>query len=393
MKFWSFARTEKNPITAWWWTVDRALLAAVFVLMGTGVALVMSASPPVAERIGVSSLHFVIRHLIVLGPAIALMIGISFLSERQIWRAATFMLAASMAAMVLVLFIGAEIKGAQRWINLPGFSLQPSEFAKPGFALFSAWLMARQKENNAFPGNIIAAGIYFILISLLLLQPDLGMTMVLSMMFAAQICLAGLPLRYFFGFMAVGAMGLVLCYFALDHVQSRINRFLDPASGDNYQIERSIDAFKNGGLLGTGAGQGTMKTKIPDAHADFIFSVGAEEMGFFFVLSLLALYGFIIWRVLAHIMTSGNLFIILACGGLITLFGLQTIVHIGSALHLLPTKGMTLPFISYGGSSLLAMAFAFGVILALTRRTVRPSIFRMGMSRTSDTSVYGAPTP
>lgn len=390
MKFWSFARTEKNALTAWWWTVDRGLLGALMVLIGIGIALVMSASPPVAERIGVSSMHFVIRHIIVLVPAITLMIGLSFLSERQIWRVATFMLAASMAAMVLVLFVGAEIKGAQRWLNLPGFSLQPSEFAKPSFALFAAWLMARQKENNLFPGNIIAAGIYFILISLLLLQPDLGMTMVLSMMFAAQICLAGLPLRYFFGFMAVGAMGLVLCYFAFDHVHSRINRFLDPASGDNYQIERSIEAFKNGGLLGTGAGQGTMKTKIPDAHADFIFSVGAEEMGLFFVLALLALYGFIIWRVLHHVMTSGNLFTILACGGLITLFGLQTIVHMGSAMHLLPTKGMTLPFISYGGSSLLSMGFAFGVILALTRRTVRPSIFRMGMSRTPETSPYGS---
>ncbi len=389
MKLFSFARTERHFITEWWWTVDRALIVLILILMAIGTALVMTASPPVAERIGVSSLHFIIRHVLILAPCLMLLIGLSFLTERSIWRVATFILLGGILTMIAVLLMGEEIKGAQRWINLPGFSLQPSEFVKPAFALIAAWLMARQKEQPNFPGNIIAAGLYGVIVTLLLLQPDFGMTMVVTAMFATQILLAGLPIRYLLGFIGLATAGLIAAYATFNHVASRINSFLDPTSGDNYQIDRAREAMQNGGLWGTGPGQGVIKSRIPDAHADFIFAVGAEEMGFFFVVILLAIYGLVIWRVLNHLLNSTNLFIILSCGGLIMMFGLQTIIHIGSAMHLLPAKGMTLPFISYGGSSLLSMAFSFGVILALTRRSSKNSTTRMGMvSRGGDKKLW-----
>lgn len=384
MSFFSIARTERHLLSQWWWTVDRVLLATLMIVIGTGIVLVMAASPSVAERINVTSMHFILRHLMTLGPALVLMFGLSFMNERQIWRTATFVLTGGILAMMLVLFLGTEIKGAQRWLQLPGFSLQPSEFVKPALAVIAAWLIARQKEQPAFPGNILAGGIYFLVIILLLLQPDLGMTVVVTMIIAAQIFLAGLPFRYMVGFVCAGLLGLMLAYYSFDHVHSRIDRFLDPTRGDNYQIEQSINAFHNGGLIGTGPGQGTVKLRIPDAHADFIFSVGAEEFGLTFVFILIFLYGFIIWRGINHLMNTNNMFVILACGGLLTMFGLQALVHMGSAMHLLPTKGMTLPFMSYGGSSLLSMGFSFGIILALTRRTGKTSISRMGMSMMTD---------
>lgn len=380
MTWFSFARTERHAISTWWWTVDHTLLGALTILIAVGIALVMAASPSVAERIDVTSMHFVARHFVYLVPAIMIMIGLSFLNERQIWRVATCVLGAMFILMIFVLFIGEEIKGAQRWIHFPGFSLQPSELAKPAFAVFAAWLFAQKKENPLFPGDFLAAVVYGIMVLLLLLQPDFGMTIVTTAMFATQIFLAGLRFRYLIGFIGVCLAGIILAYFSIAHVQSRIDRFLDPASGDNYQVERSIDALKYGGALGTGPGQGVMKSRIPDAHADFIFSVGAEEYGFGFVLALLTLYSYIIWRVLYHLYATQSLFTILSCSALLMMFGLQALVHIGSAMQVLPTKGMTLPFISYGGSSLIAFGFSFGMILALTRRNRKNSAARMGLS-------------
>ncbi len=380
MTWFSFARTERHAISTWWWTVDHTLLGALTILISVGIALVMAASPSVAERIDVTSMHFVARHFIYLVPAITIMIGLSFFNERQIWRVATCVLGAMFILMIFVLFIGEEIKGAQRWIHFPGFSLQPSELAKPAFAVFAAWLFAQKKENPLFPGDFLAAVVYGIMVLLLLLQPDFGMTIVTTAMFATQIFLAGLRFRYLIGFIGVCLAGIIFAYFSIAHVQSRIDRFLDPASGDNYQVERSIDALKYGGALGTGPGQGVMKSRIPDAHADFIFSVGAEEYGFGFVLALLTLYSYIIWRVLHHLYATQSLFTILSCSALLMMFGLQALVHIGSAMQVLPTKGMTLPFISYGGSSLIAFGFSFGMILALTRRNRKNSAARMGLS-------------
>jgi len=313
-------------------------------------------------------------------PALGLLMGISMLSPRMIWRAASILFIASLAAMIVVLFHGVEIKGAQRWIHLFGFSLQPSELAKPSFAIVAAWFMSRQKENAKFPGNLIAAGLCFLTVGLLMLQPDLGMTIVVTCIWASQIFLAGFRFRILAIFSAIGAACLGCAYLFFEHVRYRVDRFFKPESGDNYQVDRSLEAFQNGGIAGTGPGQGTVKSGLPDAHADFIFSVAGEEMGLWFVLIIIAVFGFIMWRGLNRLTTSDNMFAVLAVGGLLTMFGLQALVHMGSAMNILPAKGMTLPFISYGGSSILSLGFSMGAVLALTRRQARGSVARAGMS-------------
>lgn len=318
-----------------------------------------------------------------LAPALVMLVGLSFMTRKQIRRLATLAFVGSITAMVLVLATGMEIKGAQRWIHVFGFSLQPSEFVKPAFAILAAWLMAMQKEKNNFPGNTLTAGLYFLTVALLLMQPDLGMTVIVTAIWAAQIFLAGFPFRLLAVLLVLGVLGIVMAYFSFDHVQSRIDRYLHPEAGDTYQVDLSLQAFQNGGLIGTGPGQGTIKMDLPDAHADFIFAVAAEEMGLIAVLVILGLYGFILMRGYNRLMESNDMFVVLAVGGLLTMFGLQALVHMGSSLHLLPTKGMTLPFISYGGSSLLSIGFSMGMVLALTRRKKRSGISKAGLSLVS----------
>ena len=375
-----FARTDRSFLGQWWWTVDRGMLASFLVLAVLGVVLVATASPPVAERIGLGYYHFLIRHVIILVPSLALLIGLSFFNHRYIRRLATLAFAGGVVAMIAVLMTGMEIKGAQRWIHVFGFSLQPSEFIKPAFAILAAWVMALQKEKQGFPGNSIAAGLYLLTVTLLLLQPDLGMTVIVTAIWAAQIFLAGFPFRLLAMLLVLGCVGIAAAYFSFDHVQSRIDRYLHPESGDTYQIDKSLEAFQSGGVLGAGPGQGTIKMDLPDAHADFIFAVAAEEMGLILVLVILTIYGFILLRGYNRLMDSNDMFVVLAVGGLLTMFGLQALVHMGSSLHLLPTKGMTLPFISYGGSSLLSMGFSMGVVLALTRLKNRTGISKGGLS-------------
>lgn len=348
-----------------------------------GVLLVATASPPVAERIGVEYYHFLVRHVIILVPALCFMLALSLLNQKQVRRLGTLVFCGSLAAMVLVLIIGMEIKGAQRWIHLPGFSLQPSEFVKPSFAIVSAWLMSMQKEKSNFKGNAITAVFYLVTITLLILQPDFGMAFLVTSIWAAQIFLAGFPFRLLILLLLMGVVAVLAAYSTLGHVQSRIDRYLDPTSGDNFQVEKSLEAFQSGGLFGTGPGQGTVKMNLPDAHADFIFSVAAEEMGLLAVIVIIGLYGYVLLRGYNRLMDSHNMFVVLAVGGLLTMFGFQAMVHIGSCLQLLPTKGMTLPFISYGGSSLLSMAFSMGMVLALTRTKNRSGISRSGLSMQS----------
>mgnify|MGYP000168007007 CR=1 FL=1 len=375
-----FARTNKSFLGHWWWTVDRGLITALMVLVVFGLVLITTASPPVAEHLGLGHYHFLIRHVIMLIPALGVMFFVSMLQRRQVWRLSTLAFLGSIVAMIIVLFVGMEIKGAQRWIHLFGFSLQPSEFVKPAFVLMSAWFMSLQKSKENFPGNAIAAGLYLLVVTLLLLQPDLGMTFIVTCCWASQIFLAGFPFRLLFAFGIAGIIGLVGAYFSFSHVQSRIDRFLDPDSGDTFQVTKSLEAFQNGGVLGTGPGQGSVKLNLPDAHADFIFSVAGEELGLVFILVIMLVFGFILLRGFNRLMDSDDMFVVLSVGGLLTMFGLQALVHMGSALNILPAKGMTLPFISYGGSSVISMGFTMGVVLALTRKDVRSGISRGGMS-------------
>jgi cell division protein FtsW len=371
-----FARTDQSVLGRWWWTVDRGLLAAFMALIIFGVVLVTAASPPVAERIGLTPYYFIIHHMMMLVPALGLLFGMSLLSPRNVWRVASLVLIGGVCAMILVLLTGSEIKGAQRWIHLPGFSLQPSEFVKPAFAVVAAWFMARQKDTPEFPGDRIAAGIYGIVVALLLLQPDLGMTVVVTAIYGTLIFLSGFPFWLLAAF-GCGAVGLLVgSYFLFDHVHSRINRFLDPASGDNYQVHKALEAFQHGGLLGTGPGQGTVKLGLPDAHADFIFAVAGEELGLLALLALLGLFIFVLLRGFNRVMDSPDIFPLLATSGLLVMFGFQAFIHMGSSVNVMPAKGMTLPFISYGGSSLLAISFGMGMVLALTRRQPRGGVMR-----------------
>jgi len=375
-----FSRTDKSFLGQWWWTVDRVTLAILLTICVFGVVLVTAASPSVAERIDTSANHFIIRHIIFLGPSILLLIGLSMASLQQIWRAALIILGLALVMMMLVPIIGDEVKGAQRWIGIGPFSIQPSELAKPAFIIVAAWFIARQKEKPEFPGIVFASGLYGLIVLLLVLQPDMGMTFIVTASFFAIIFLAGLPFRWIILLLILAMGAAVLAYFSFDHVQSRFDRFINPESGDNYQVDRALLAFQHGGLLGTGAGQGTVKMTIPDAHADFIFAVAGEELGMIMTILLVGLYGYVIVRGYNRIMDTDNIFIILASGGILTLFGLQALINMGSSIHLLPTKGMTLPFISYGGSSLLSSGIAMGMLLALTRRQARSGIARGGLS-------------
>jgi cell division protein FtsW len=357
----SFARTDRSLVAHWWWTVDRWTLLAIGFLAAFGLLLVFAASPAVAERIGTDSLHFVKRHFAMLPLALALMLFVSMQSPRTIRRIAAIVFVIALALLAYTFIGGVEIKGARRWVNFPGLSLQPSEFVKPTFAVLAAWLFAERKAW-------LAVALFGLVTGMLLKQPDLGMAVVVASVFFAQFFLAGLRLTWVALMAGAGVAALVGAYSFLPHVKSRIDRFLDPSSGDSYQIDRSIEAFGNGGLWGQGPGEGRVKEWLPDAHADFVFAVAGEELGLIVCIVIVALFAFVVLRGLSRMVQEQNLWIVLAATGLFVQFGLQAIINMASSLHLMPTKGMTLPFISYGGSSMLALGLGMGMALALTRR-------------------------
>jgi cell division protein FtsW len=313
-------------------------------------------------------LHFAERHLVMVPLALAIILGVSLLTPRSVRRLAFIGFVLALVGVALTFVIGAEIKGARRWINLPGFSLQPSEFVKPTFTIVAAWLFAEQKVRPRFPANAISIALFVALVVMLFKQPDLGMAVVVAVVWFAQFFMAGLRLYWAAAGTLVGLAGFVGAYVWLPHVASRINRFLDPAAGDSYQVNRSIEAFANGGLWGRGPGEGTVKDVLPDAHADFVFAVAGEEFGLVVCVIIVGVFAFIVLRGFSRLLQEGNLFVLLSATGLLIQFGLQAVINMASSLHLIPTKGMTLPFLSYGGSSMLALALGMGMMLALTRR-------------------------
>ncbi|MFZ5790719.1 MAG: putative lipid II flippase FtsW [Pseudomonadota bacterium] len=366
----TFARTDRSILGRWWWTVDRWTLAAVGLLIAIGMMMSVAASPAVATRIRLDSFTLAKHQFALLPVAIAILVGVSLLSPRWIRRLSALGFLVFLTLTVLTLFVGQEIKGATRWLDLPGFSLQPSEFVKPCFAVVAAWMFSAQHGPERIPGNLVSIALYLIVVGMLMSQPDLGMTVVVSATWFAQFFLAGLPLMWVGILMLAGILALLGAYFAFPHVTERVDSFLDPAAGDSYQVDRALDAFRNGGLFGQGPGEGTVKMTLPDAHADFVFAVVGEELGTIVCLFIVALFAFVLARGIARLLQEHNLFILLAAAGLLVTFGLQAMINMASTLHLIPTKGMTLPFISYGGSSLLACALSVGMLLALTRRRV-----------------------
>jgi cell division protein FtsW len=300
--------------------------------------------------------------------ALGLMFAVSLQPPRTIRRIAVIGFGISLALLALTFVIGVEIKGARRWINFPGLSLQPSEFIKPTFAVVAAWLFAEQKLRPRFPGNLICIVLFLIVVAMLIKQPDIGMAAVVAAVWFAQFFMAGMRLYWVAAGALAGLGGLVGAYMYLPHVRVRVDHFLDPSTGDSYQVNRSIEAFANGGLWGRGPGEGTVKDVLPDAHADFVFAVAGEEFGVVVCLIIVALFAFIVLRGFSRMSQEGSLFVLLAATGLLVQFGLQASINMASSLHLIPTKGMTLPFLSYGGSSMLALGLGMGMMLALTRR-------------------------
>jgi cell division protein FtsW len=367
----AFARTDTSLLGRWWWTVDRWTLFAIAGLIVFGGLLTLAASPAVASRIGLDGFHLARRQLVLLPVAAAIVIATSLASPRQVRRIAVIVFLASLALTALTLLAGSEIKGATRWISIAGVSLQPSEFLKPSFAVVAAWMFAAQRSSESrIPGNAVAMALYALVVFLLVKQPDLGMTAVVTAMFFAQFFAAGLPIRWVTVLAALSIGALALAYSTFPHVSQRIDGFLDPTGADTYQVDRSLDAFRNGGLFGRGPGEGTVKGVLPDAHSDFVFAVAGEELGLLACLMIVGLFAFIVLRGFARLFQETNLFVLYAATGLLVQFGLQALINMGSSLHLIPTKGMTLPFLSYGGSSLLALAFGTGMLLAFTRRRV-----------------------
>ncbi len=363
-----FTRADTSILGQWWWTVDRWSLAAIAALMAFGALLAAASSPAVAERIGLDEFYFIKRHFMLLPVAIAMILAVSAMTPTQVRRMAVIAFLGCIVLLTATLLFGIEIKGARRWLSIAGFSLQATEFVKPMFAVVAAWLFSEAAHDPRFPGRLICTALFATVIALVIAQPDLGQAVVITGVWMAQFFLAGLPMWLVAGLVVLGVSGLVGSYFTLSHVASRIDRFIDPKSGDTYQIERSIEAFSSGGLFGRGPGEGQVKQVLPDAHADFVFAVAGEELGLFVALFIVTLFAFIVLRGLSRAMSEQNLFIMLAVSGLLVQFGMQALINMGSSLQLIPTKGMTLPFISYGGSSLLGVALGLGMTLALTRR-------------------------
>ena len=367
----TLSRNDDSVLGRWWWTVDRWTLAAVGSLIGCGCVMMLAASPSVAERIHVSRDVFILKQVVFLALAGLVVVGVSLLSPRDVRRLAILGCGIALALTLMTLVKGVEIKGARRWISLPGMTVQPSEFLKPCFAVAAAWLLSEGQRLRHFPGMVLAGAVYVVIALLLKSQPDMGMLAVVTAVFFAQLFIAGLNLAMV-GVAAGGLMAMAAgAYAFFPHVRSRVTRFLDPTSGDSYQVNTALEAFGNGGLLGCGPGEGRVKDMLPDAHADFVFAVMGEEFGLIVCVLVLGLFAFIVLRGLLRLLAEGDLFIVLASAGLATSFGLQAFVNMASSLHLIPTKGMTLPFVSYGGSSVLAVALGVGMLLALTRKRTR----------------------
>ncbi|WMT89879.1 putative peptidoglycan glycosyltransferase FtsW [Pelagibacterium sp. H642] len=363
-----FSRERKTPIAEWWWTVDRELLFALVALMGFGVLLSFAASPPVAERIGLGPWHFTQRHVLFCIPALAVMIAASMINARWVRVVALVTLIGGVLLLAMTLRYGVEVKGARRWVSFMGQSLQPIEFVKPALAIMSGWFISEQMKRKDVPGHLLAMASTGLVICLLLLQPDLGQTILVSVVYGGLLFLSGMSWLVI-GVLGVAAVGLmVVAYTFFPHVARRIDSFISPETGDSYQAQRALESLLEGGWFGMGPGEGIAKRYLPDAHADFVFAAGASEFGILFCLMLVCLIGFIVIRALNLALSQQNLFNRLAASALAIQFGVQAAINLTVNLNLIPPKGMTLPFISYGGTSMIAIGLGMGLLLALTRR-------------------------
>jgi cell division protein FtsW len=366
------SRAERGPVADWLRSVDRWLLGSFGALMIVGVVMALAASPAVAERLGLPTFHFVNRQAELLLPCAILLVATSFLSPRHVRRAALILFAVSMGLIVAALLFGAEVKGSRRWI----FGLQPSEFIKPAFVILAAWAFTEGGRASAprLPAKLLAFALLPVTIVPLILQPDFGQTMLIALVWAALFFMAGLHWFWVLGLGGAGVVGGFAAFKFSPHVHERVLRFIDPDSVggmvDTFQVDTALQSILSGGWLGRGPGEGVYKRILPDAHTDFVFAVTGEEFGMAACLALIAFFGFIVLRGLWLASRNQDPFSRFAAAGLTIMFGVQSWINMAVNLRAIPAKGMTLPFISYGGSSLLALGLGMGFLVALTRRSL-----------------------
>jgi len=363
----TFDRTSLNFIKKWWIDIDKINFFIIFGIIIFGLMMTASSSPVIAKKINVDKFFFLKKQLIFASIATFLMIAISFLNLERIKVIGIFGLGLTILLLIAVLFFGSNTKGATRWLSIGGFTLQPSEFAKTFFIILNAFILQKYYFHKWHIRYGISMGLFLLIVSLLILQPDFGMTITFSILWASQLFLYGLPFPFIAILVIVACAGGVGAYIFLPHVEDRINRFLN-SSETNYQVERSIDAFVNGSFFGVGPGNGIVKKFIPDVHTDFIFAAVGEEYGILTCMLIIIIFAYFVTRIVKRAMEEEDLFIYLALCGLMIQFTMQALVNVGVSLGMFPTKGMTLPFISYGGSSMISMAICFGLILAFTKR-------------------------
>ncbi len=370
------SRADDSWLTEWRRTVDWPIIVAAAVLLSAGLILSLAAGPPTAERIGLSDpYHFVWRQAAFAAGSAVLLITLSLLDRQWVRRAAAFVFLVTFTLMAFILLFGEEVKGAQRSVRLAGFSLQPSEMAKPAVIVLTGWLLAQRSLFPKGPWAGVSFAFYAVTMGLLLMQPDVGQSALLTAAFIITFFVSGLPVRWAAAFAAGGVALAGTLYALLPHVRYRVNSFLDPSAYDTYQIDKAVEAISRGGLLGVGPGEGTVKASLPDAYTDFIFAVMVEEYGLVAALVLIGLFAFISIRGVLIAARNGEPYVRAAATGLFSLFGLQAVINIGVNVALIPPKGMTLPFISYGGSSLAGTAITLGFALALIRRPLSSRSF------------------
>jgi cell division protein FtsW len=360
-----FSRAERASAVDWWLTVDRTLLALILTLALAGLAGTLIASPTVALHFKLEPFYFFKRQAFGMGLALVLLIGLSMLSPASIKRLALILFAGGICLMIVALLQGAERNGAVRWVILPGIVLQPSEFVKPGFVVLSAWLFTESIKRADMPALELAGIALAIFVALLVLQPDMGQTIIVSSVWIGLLFLSGYSLRLLPLFIIPAGAGIAAAYATMPHFASRLDRFV---TGESQQTAIAVNAFREAGWLGHGLGEGFTRARLPDAHNDFVFAAIAEETGIAACLFLILIYALIVWRVLRAAFREKDAFVSVAAIGLVTIFGLQALINMAVNLNLLPAKGVTLPFVSYGRSSLFASAITLGMAVALTRR-------------------------
>lgn len=360
-------RDGEPILTRWWRTVDLWSLSCLLGLVGLGVLLSFAATPPLAERFNVGPFHFVERQVVFAAAAMAVLFGVSLLRPQQVRRVAIIGFVIAFVALVLVPFFGgAEVKGATRWFRTPFGTLQPSEFVKPTFIVVSAWLIAAAQEPDGPPGRLISFVGLIVIVGLLAFQPDFGQAALVLFGWGVMWFVGGAPMALVLGLGALVIGAGCVAYEYSSHFASRIDSYLSGEIEAHSQLEFATNAIREGGYFGVGVGAGTQKWSLPDAHTDYIIAVAAEEYGLVLVWAIITLYVVVVLRSLLRLLRERDPFYRLAGTGLVALFGAQAMINLGVAVRLLPTKGMTLPFISHGGSSMLAMGLSLGMLLVFT---------------------------